>query len=488
MSTSTISLCIGLACFQCRTRRTRRLTTIAFRLGLSLLATTTLAAGISDRAIAESSFGVLTINLCDNETCGNSPASYATQIATIADLLKSQLQNRPPWHWGLIGLNEALATRVNDVLGVGWDVHYRAESIPCVETGQTILTTTCFAAHLQEIGTTGALNSWTGQRGEVGIVAHSDIFDPPVEVMHARLISAKEGLLGRVRRDVLGVRLIVKADGYILPFYSTHLTGRRSGETRDLINVVLDQWKPGDLTPIVVGDFNFASDETNRFALMSEYFELVGRNSNAGSHIEHIWIGKQSKFLGSIGVVRVLGYDHWTAFNNPAADLSDHAVPIAFVTLPGQDCILVSQGLLNVISYQQRWLLRSGQTHLAVFDSHEDAARALEILQTYKINRQCLIGRGMHHHLTYYLAGVGFGTSPIGATPNEDCVPFDPSQLRVQLVNKTWTLVAGHGHYLSAFGESHGAALRALHLVRRFGFNQHCFVGRPNAATEYWRR
>ncbi len=67
----------------------------------------------------------------------------------------------------------------------------------------------------------------------------------------------------------------------------------------------------------------------------------------------------------------------------------------------------------------------------------------------------------------------------------EDCIPFRPEKLRLRRIQGRWTLIED-GHYLLAFGDRLEEARRALRIIRHYGFNEMCFVGRPGPSMIYW--
>lgn len=69
----------------------------------------------------------------------------------------------------------------------------------------------------------------------------------------------------------------------------------------------------------------------------------------------------------------------------------------------------------------------------------------------------------------------------------EDCIGFNPMTANVAFVGGQWKIVDG-GHQMMAFGMKHAEAVRSLQIIRAYGFNRICFVGRPGPSLVYFKR
>jgi hypothetical protein len=67
----------------------------------------------------------------------------------------------------------------------------------------------------------------------------------------------------------------------------------------------------------------------------------------------------------------------------------------------------------------------------------------------------------------------------------EDCIAIDPSQVAVANPNGSWKLVQGSMWILDA-GKNQSEMETARAIVRRYGLDQQCFVGRPDPSLSYW--
>jgi hypothetical protein len=73
---------------------------------------------------------------------------------------------------------------------------------------------------------------------------------------------------------------------------------------------------------------------------------------------------------------------------------------------------------------------------------------------------------------------------PCPVTFMEDCVSFNPDTTTVQKSRGDWKILDG-GHSLFSFGTKEGEARQALDIIKHYGMNQSCFVGRPHPSFQY---
>ena len=69
--------------------------------------------------------------------------------------------------------------------------------------------------------------------------------------------------------------------------------------------------------------------------------------------------------------------------------------------------------------------------------------------------------------------------------PNEDCIGFNNNTIEVKQIGGRWKIVDGN-HYIADFDNKGGEATKAFTIIKRYGFNQQCFVGRPGPSFTYW--
>ncbi len=118
-------------------------------------------------------------------------------------------------------------------------------------------------------------------------------------------------------------------------------------------------------------------------------------------------------------------------------------------------------------------------------DKQVDAEKALAIIKHYRMNQQCYIQEGKIGRLMeYYLVN---GDAPIGAIEGEDCISFNPERVNVKKIEGRWKIVEGN-HWILDFGDNEHEANNSLAIIRNYGFQYICFVGRPDPSMIYFRR
>ncbi len=71
-----------------------------------------------------------------------------------------------------------------------------------------------------------------------------------------------------------------------------------------------------------------------------------------------------------------------------------------------------------------------------------------------------------------------------GPALQEDCLSFNPNTTAVKNINGSWKIVDGN-HWMFDFGNKKNEAYRALKIIKHYGMNQSCFVGRPDPSFQY---
>jgi hypothetical protein len=76
--------------------------------------------------------------------------------------------------------------------------------------------------------------------------------------------------------------------------------------------------------------------------------------------------------------------------------------------------------------------------------------------------------------------------TPAGATqlPSEDCLAFSTDAVTVRADGERWLLTDGRSRM--AVFDVRTEASRTLEVIREYGLDDHCFIGRPGASLEYW--
>ncbi len=66
-----------------------------------------------------------------------------------------------------------------------------------------------------------------------------------------------------------------------------------------------------------------------------------------------------------------------------------------------------------------------------------------------------------------------------------DCIPFNPNNAKVVKVRRRWKIIVGN-MWLLDFGTSQNEANKALKIIKHYGMNSQCFVGRPHPSMEFY--
>jgi len=149
-----------------------------------------------------------------------------------------------------------------------------------------------------------------------------------------------------------------------------------------------------------------------------------------------------------------------------------------------KDCVRFNPATASILQVNVRWKVIDGDHWLFDFGPDAAAARsALKVIRHYRFDRRCSVGRP-NPSFAYMLAKGG---STTGAMAGEDCLAFDPETLKVGKIQGRWKIVSGR-RWLFDFGGNETDARRAIAIIRRYGFSQSCFVGRPDADFTYLRR
>lgn len=204
-----------------------------------------------------------------------------------------------------------------------------------------------------------------------------------------------------------------------------------------------------------------------------------GRTAGAGD-LELVF-GKDGNELRVVNKTGGFTASRWTRINTVTAVTR----PLKRLKPPGnEDCIRFDPAALGVRQVKGRWKIVDGDHWLFDFGPNQAAARqSLKVISHYRMDRTCFVGRP-DPLFTYMLARGG---SPSGGMAGEDCVAFDPKTARVSNIQGRWKIVSGR-RWLFDFGQGQAEARQAIAVIRRYGFSQSCFVGRPDADFTYLRR
>src|SRR5438445_9278541 len=129
-----------------------------------------------------------------------------------------------------------------------------------------------------------------------------------------------------------------------------------------------------------------------------------------------------------------------------------------------------------------RWQLRAGSVFLKDFGRQEATAReAVRIVRTLQLSELGSIGTPQPV-LEYWLSG---GKAPANSLAGSRTTPFERETLRVERIQGQWCLRDAR-QTLFSFGYREDEARQALAIIRKYGFDQVGYVGRPAPVMIYF--
>lgn len=147
-----------------------------------------------------------------------------------------------------------------------------------------------------------------------------------------------------------------------------------------------------------------------------------------------------------------------------------------------EDCISFNNNNVALQNIGGRWKIVDGSMWILDFGAnHDQGQRALDIIQHYRFNRQCFVGRP-NPSMTYWKRG---DSVPSGSMGGDDCTNNNPDTTHAAHVGGEWKVADG-GHWMLSFGTREAEARKAEQVIHRYNLNRQCFVGRPNASMTYW--
>ena len=152
-----------------------------------------------------------------------------------------------------------------------------------------------------------------------------------------------------------------------------------------------------------------------------------------------------------------------------------------------EDCLSFNPKNVTAKKIAGSWKVVDGNHWMLDFGSKQkDAKKAVKIIKFYGMNRICFVGRpapGGKQLMMYFKIN---DKAPVGSFLGEDAVPFSNFNVSAQFVTNRWKVVDG-SHWILDFGISEANARKAVWLIKKYGFNDICFVGRPNPPMMYFR-
>jgi hypothetical protein len=159
-------------------------------------------------------------------------------------------------------------------------------------------------------------------------------------------------------------------------------------------------------------------------------------------------------------------------------------VSFAFLaSAPAEDCIPFNPDNCQVSLIGGNYKIVDGSMWLLDFGNNKvEADKALEIIKHYHFNSQCFVGRP-NPSMEYWLVN---GSAPSGSLSGEDCISFNPANIEVSFVGGNWKIVEG-SHWILDFGQSKAEADEAFAVIKKYGFSEICYVGRPGPSLTYFK-
>ena len=170
--------------------------------------------------------------------------------------------------------------------------------------------------------------------------------------------------------------------------------------------------------------------------------------------------------------------------------LVDGKAPVG--SMPGEDAIPFDPANAQVTNIGGRWKIVDGAHWILDFaEKKVEADSALKIIKKYKFSYICFVGRP-GASMTYFrvdlpvlhLVMPGL-VGRLFVLPTEDCIKFDPDNVRCNRQGDQWLLMEGSMSMLD-FGDSRSECFQARRIIKEYGLNSQCFVGRPDASMTYY--
>ena len=182
-------------------------------------------------------------------------------------------------------------------------------------------------------------------------------------------------------------------------------------------------------------------------------------------------------------MLQIDDFSHFTGGNRTDYHNSYTFKP-APVASNAEDCIGFNPGNARVDKISGSWKIIDGSKWLFDFGNKKgEADKALSIIKHYGMTQSCFVGRP-DPSFRYMLVN---NNTPAGAFSDEDCISFNPNRIALKKITGKWKIVDGN-KWLFDFGNDKAEAKMAFDIIKKYGFTNTCYVGRPDASFEYLRR
>ena len=152
-----------------------------------------------------------------------------------------------------------------------------------------------------------------------------------------------------------------------------------------------------------------------------------------------------------------------------------------------EDCLGFNPDNVQAVNIGGRWKVVDGSHWILDFGgSQANAEKARDIIKHYGMDEICFVGRPSRTGQQLVMYFKVNGGAPAGAFPGEDAIPFNPANVTAQQAGGRWKVTEG-SMWMLDFGVSEANARKAAALIREYGFQYQCFVGRPGPPMMYFR-
>ncbi len=145
-----------------------------------------------------------------------------------------------------------------------------------------------------------------------------------------------------------------------------------------------------------------------------------------------------------------------------------------------EDCVSFNPQNLTIGYYKGKYIVKDGTHYVFSAPTKEEAKKIITICQYYGFNQSCFVGRA-NPSFTYLLKN---GRAVNGSMANEDSITFNPLNIHVKRINSRWKIVDG-SNYIRDFGNNKAEAYKAYKIIKKYGFRNIKYVGRPNPSFTY---
>ncbi|MEI9990444.1 MAG: hypothetical protein WDM86_10420 [Rhizomicrobium sp.] len=157
-------------------------------------------------------------------------------------------------------------------------------------------------------------------------------------------------------------------------------------------------------------------------------------------------------------------------------------LPAGYEPPSGEDCTPFNPAQVRASNTDGTWRLGDFSHRLANFGPrHEDALRALAVLNFYHFDEECFVTREAPTMLYWKRAGL----VPKESAHGEVCIGLDPAAAKAAKNEGGWSVMSGMAALLD-FGDDEQAAERAASVIRTYRLNRQCFAGPPKSGLQYW--